>query len=456
MIRLVAYSTTLLYFVSTNARAMSMSMSASATSSPKIAVIGAGAAGLSTARILSRQGAVPTVLEKDKETGGVWRYIENSKTTPMYRGLRTNLPKEVMAFREKPWTTNNVKESFITHKNVADYLHEYERDYDLTKYISFDSPVKQLTVLSESVSQVSPPTEEWPRIRLEWEDGGNPKSDDFDAVFICNGHYAKLSTPVVPGLDQYFEGDVLHSVTYDDPSVFAGKTVLCVGGRASGSDLAREISLHADHVYLSDTTCPRADNGEPQTLGKVTWVPKTMEVLPDGTIRFDDDCVVKPKVDTIVFCSGYDYSFPFINDASNLELNTIPGERRVMPLYEQLWHARYPNLAFIGLPHSVVPFPFFELQAEAVWKQCKTLTLPSLKDRLEEAEKDANAGGAKVAGRIVDTHFLGSAQWDYCRKMAKLAGIFDDEIEAYISTNKVSPDCMARYFGGKTTQVMFD
>ena len=37
----------------------------------------------------------------------------------------------------------------------------------------------------------------------------------------------------------------------------------------------------------------------------------------------------------------------------------------VKPLYEQLWHAQYPSLTFIGLQHSVVPFPFFELQAEA-------------------------------------------------------------------------------------------
>lgn len=58
---------------------------------------------------------------------------------------------------------------------------------------------------------------------------------------------------------------------YDDPSIFAGKTVLCVGGRASGSDLAREISLHADHVYLSDTTC-ELEGGKPKSLGKVTWV----------------------------------------------------------------------------------------------------------------------------------------------------------------------------------------
>ena len=65
----------------------------------------------------------------------------------------------------------------------------------------------------------------------------------------------------------------------------------------------------------------------------------------------------------------YEYQFPFLNDNSNLELEVRPGERRVMPLYEQLWHARHVNLAFVGLPHSVVPFPLFELQAEAIVAQ---------------------------------------------------------------------------------------
>lgn len=273
-------------------------MSSTSTSSPKIAVIGAGAAGLSSARVLSRQGVVPTVLESKKQVGGVWRYVVNSKTTPMYRGLRTNLPKEVMQFREKPWT--NVKESFITHRDVAEYLYEYERDFDLTKYISFDSPVKQLTVLSESsVSRVSPETEKWPRIRLEWEDGKQMKSEEFDAVLVCNGHYAKPSSPVLPGLEKYFDGEIVHSMSYDNPAEYAGKKVLCIGGRASGSDLAREISFHAERVYLSDTTCH-----DVQTLDRVTWVPKTIEVLKDGTVQFDEDCKVKPKVDTIIFCSG--------------------------------------------------------------------------------------------------------------------------------------------------------
>lgn len=76
-----------------------------------VAVIGAGASGLAAARILARNGIIPVVLEKEHAVGGVWDYSANDtneqqlKEKPMYRGLRTNLPREIMAYREKPWLT---------------------------------------------------------------------------------------------------------------------------------------------------------------------------------------------------------------------------------------------------------------------------------------------------------------------------------------------------------------
>lgn len=78
-------------------------MTLQATQSLKVGVIGGGAAGLATARVFSRNGHKPVVLEKDGATGGVWRYTPNSKERPMYSGLRTNLPREIMAYREKSW-----------------------------------------------------------------------------------------------------------------------------------------------------------------------------------------------------------------------------------------------------------------------------------------------------------------------------------------------------------------
>jgi hypothetical protein len=106
-------------------------------------------------------------------------------------------------------------------------------------------------------------------------------------------------------------------------------------------------------------------------------------------------------------------------------------------LYKQFWRAKYPNLCFIGIPHHIIPFPFFELQAEAAVAQFKSLSLPDQLSRLDEASNDSVSGGVKACGSITDTHFLGSFQWDDCRMMAKIGGVYNDDVEAFIATNKV-------------------
>ena len=99
-------------------------------------------------------------------------------------------------------------------------------------------------------------------------------------------------------------------------------------------------------------------------------------------------------------------------------------------------------MAFIGLPHSVVPFPMFELQMEAFCSQLANWKLDALSERLEAAQTDASSGGACRLRVPEDTHFLGDAQWDYCRQLAQFAGLVSEEdadnnILNYIATNKV-------------------
>lgn len=436
----------------------------------KIAIIGGGASGLATARILQRANEKMsrdrpssssslldiTLLEKDRHLGGVWNYAAGNPTKPMYRGLRTNLPKEIMAFREFPWPqSNDDQASFLPHQQVQAYLMEYCNRFALDQFIRKGCQVKQLTCLQGTRSSFAPDGDNiWPKICLEWEKivttetsqakSSKKEEDIFDAVFICNGHYSRPRIPHIPGWEHY-SGHSMHSISYDSPEQFAGQTVLCVGGRASGSDIAREIAGQpGTTVYLSDST---RTTGPPLREHNVTWISRTTRVRPDGRVEFATTAnsgAPSELFDTIIWCTGYNYDFPFLNAASGVELEA--KDRRCSPLYEQLWHAEHPNIAFIGLPHSVLPFPLFELQAEAVinsWlrrsnsESTSSLDLPPKTQRLQHAAEAALSGG-KTNGRVPDdTHYLGSAQWEYCRQMARYAGILDDTLDAYLNTNQV-------------------
>eukprot|EP00569_Conticribra_weissflogii_P000633 CAMPEP_0171354408 /NCGR_PEP_ID=MMETSP0878-20121228/44693_1 /TAXON_ID=67004 /ORGANISM="Thalassiosira weissflogii, Strain CCMP1336" /LENGTH=670 /DNA_ID=CAMNT_0011860381 /DNA_START=246 /DNA_END=2258 /DNA_ORIENTATION=+ len=599
----------------------------------KIAVIGGGAAGLASARaclranqLLSQSSKLQnndderdddendmlevTIFESRRYFGGIWRYDDagdegkrmKTKDRPMYRNLRTNLPKELMAFREFPWILDDndfgdvvndggdtgsghesppPPPSYVTHRQVADYLDKYAKHFGIEKYVRFGCRVTQLTVLTEDenkkVEEMTTAVDEkkegsnhgemqstpsfyscWPSISLEWTtvtyehvNGNDPTPrmqthrETFHHALICNGHYSLPSFPPIPGL-RNFSGRILHAIEYDDPLDFKGQTVVCIGARASGADIAKEIGGVAAEVFLSDSGCERweefgtkgenvvkrvprtswiddeggvhfssstssgKDDGV-STRNKQEWVAKNVDTLifcsgydydfpfineksnlelsfppgerrvqidDEGGVHFsssassgeDDDGSTQKKqewvvknVDTLIFCSGYDYDFPFINKKSNLELSFPPGERRVQPLYEQLWHAQYPSVSFIGLPHSVVPFPLFELQANAVVSQLllqssslsssslteketegliesEVVQLPSLPERMEQARLDAASGGPESSGRVQDTHFLGSYQWDYCRKMSRIGGVYDESMEKYIATNKALYD----------------
>jgi len=107
----------------------------------------------------------------------------------------------VMQFREFPWTLETVEQyapdnppakeedhlpppppsrsSFLTHRQVLQYLQAYACYFGLESYITFGATVQQLTLLTDSPSFFQPPAdtsdaadekenEIWPQIQLEW------------------------------------------------------------------------------------------------------------------------------------------------------------------------------------------------------------------------------------------------------------------------------------------------
>jgi cation diffusion facilitator CzcD-associated flavoprotein CzcO len=57
----------------------------------------------------------------------------------MYKNMRTNLAKEVMAFPDFPFPA--CPESFVHHTKVLDYLEAYAQRFQLQKYIRFNTKV---------------------------------------------------------------------------------------------------------------------------------------------------------------------------------------------------------------------------------------------------------------------------------------------------------------------------
>ena len=111
-------------------RVIRMGASGAAGGGKRAAVVGAGAAGLAAAKQLRQDGHSVRVFEMSQDVGGVWQYSAEAEDDPMgnpvedrvhssmYESLRTNLPREVMAFDALPFEDELDTRRFPHHSAV--------------------------------------------------------------------------------------------------------------------------------------------------------------------------------------------------------------------------------------------------------------------------------------------------------------------------------------------------
>ncbi|KAM4035868.1 uncharacterized protein ACNLHF_014929 isoform 1-T2 [Anomaloglossus baeobatrachus] len=391
----------------------------------RVAVIGAGSAGLCSARhILSRPLTFepPVVYETTGQVGGTWVYIEAPGDGPhthssMYRDLKTNLPKEIMEFPDFPFDRS--LPSFIHHSEVLKYLEAYTDNFCIRPHIKFNTRVVSVypVIGGHEVS--------WRVIARNQEE---EKLEKFDAVMVCVGHYSHPYVPEIEGLRD-FQGQVLHSHFYRYPEGFSSRSVVLLGCGPSGVDIAMELSPHVEQVFLSH-------RGPPLTWTppeNVSMVPPVVSAAPNALVCEDGR---KIQADTLIFCTGYTYHYPFFasetrhsnvfdwgfledEDVENPDL----GKGHLPPLYKCLIHARYPTLGFIGACKIVVPFPLVHCQAQffllALEGKCP---LPPPEQMLSESRQELikhRASGLPLKY----LYRLGQNQWEYNQWLADTAGL---------------------------------
>jgi hypothetical protein len=138
------------------------------------------------------------------------------------------------------------------------------------------------------------------------------------------------------------------------------QTLLVIGSGSSGSDIVRETSTVAKKVYQTIRTeteisrqaiAQNASNVE--QLGPLASIDNRTIYCGDRALN---------DVDTILFATGYLFSFPFLPFQSTL----IKTGQNVHHLNNYLFYNKNPTLSFIGLPMRVAPFSLMQSQAVVV------------------------------------------------------------------------------------------
>lgn len=126
-----------------------------------VCVIGAGTAGLCGAKHSLAAGLDVTIFEQANSVGGTWIYTEDigkdkyglSVHTSMYKGLRTNLPKEIMGYPDFPIPAQD--SSYISAADMLEFLNLYAKHFNLHEHIRFQHHVIRVRPFEESKWEVS-------------------------------------------------------------------------------------------------------------------------------------------------------------------------------------------------------------------------------------------------------------------------------------------------------------
>lgn len=178
----------------------------------QVVVVGAGAAGLSTAAALRRRGVPAVVLERGEAVGTAWRSRYDSLRLHTIRRL-SGLPGAPIPSAEGRW---------VSRDGVVRYLERYAHDNEVE--------VRTKT----TVERIERDDGRWRLATSGGELGA-------DAVVIATGYSNVPILPDWPGRDS-FGGELLHSAEYRNEAPYRRRDVLVIGSGNSAAEIATVLA----------------------------------------------------------------------------------------------------------------------------------------------------------------------------------------------------------------------
>ena len=193
----------------------------------RVGIIGAGIAGLVSARIFLERGFEVQVFEKEPGLGGVWALSR------AYPGLRANTAKETYSLTDYPYPAS--ASGYPVAEEVRAHLESYAEHFGLNPRIRFNSEVVRLAEVDVDGRQGFSMT-----LRSTADDGkdeNREETHEFAYVLICSGAFSTPMMPDLPGRETY-RGLVRHSSEWTHPALADVRRVVVIGAGKSALDCA--------------------------------------------------------------------------------------------------------------------------------------------------------------------------------------------------------------------------
>ncbi|KZW01900.1 FAD/NAD(P)-binding domain-containing protein [Exidia glandulosa HHB12029] len=353
----------------------------------RVAVIGAGPAGLQHAAVLRENGFEVRLFERAPGPRGNWlstselpvsadfpdrriedgayvpdiphklphshvyhtgddglslnvRWREQWNPSPVWEHLTSNSPSSITKLPEVDYPPDHTWT--LSNQEIRRHVRQYAAYKGL---LADDEEARNITSYSTRVERLQKPEDSsrWTLTlrRLRWHGAAAICADwwteEFDAVLVATGDYDSTHTPNIPGVPEWaerFPTHVFHSREYRHPSSLQGNDVLIIGASVSASEISRDIAPHVRSFSVSVRDRERSSAYDQRNIRRfaanITRIPEIRRFYPvdDSTSVRDAKLelingTIISGFDQIIFATGFRRSNPFLAGFHN---STIKGD----------------------------------------------------------------------------------------------------------------------------------
>jgi dimethylaniline monooxygenase (N-oxide forming) len=377
----------------------------------KVAIVGAGPAGLTAARWLNREGFDPILFEQGDRLGGQWS--GDPRYSGIWPSMHTNTCREMTHFSDLAHEAGTPV--YPSNRTVVAYLNRYADHFDLRPRIRLGTRVMGVRQSAGSGWSI--------RTR---QDDGVEHEEIYPHVVVASGRFNKPRMPGVLGLESFTGASgVIHTFHYKEPHRYVGQRVLVAGCSVSALEIASDLAMlgaarvvttnrrqryvvqkiaagvpiehlmhtreaanlqmqspqaaaaELKHLILATSGSPEAFGAprpdEDVAMAGVTQCQHYLPLVAEGrigvrpwmtsvegqTIKFSDG--TQEDFDGLIFGTGFDLNLPFLSEDVRQRLASSTSS---LELYECTFHPDLQGLAFAGMFQVGGPYlPPIELQA---------------------------------------------------------------------------------------------